>query len=629
MLEALHHSSKSWVVRILFALLIISFGAWGIGDVVRTVTSDSTAVEVGPVKISIEELVKEFDREVGRLRPLFGGKLTSEQAREMGLLDRTLDQMVARTLYQLEAKRLGLSVGEKELQLTILGVPAFQGEDGKFNKALFQGTLADNNWSESAFLNLLRSDIARGQLLGSVTGTVHVPKVLSDLFYRFRFERRVADILLADADAMPLPPAPKETELAEFHQANAKKFTSPEIRSIQVMHMTQDALTAETKPSDAEIEEEYRVRIEDYTTPEKRIVLQMLLGDEDKAKAAAQQLSEGGDFAKIAKSLANMDDQAILLGRIEKRDLPGELAGPAFALEKDGVSAPIKSPLGWHILKVTAISPASPKPLSEVKSQIAKDLALANASKALSSLSAQIVDEVAGGARIEEAAQKYKIKLLRMGPMDAKGNDLAGKPLKNLPAADKLLELAFSTPEGADSNVIELDDGILGVKVEKVVPAALKPLSEVMTAVRADWNDSQRRKTAEERAAKGLERLKAGASLASVAQEFGFKMKSTAPFLRDAPTSETGLPSRLVASLFKLKPGESAMSPTPEGAMIVRLGRIVSADPTGTADNHSEIAQALEQGLAGDLLDQFTNALAARYGVNKHSQTINNYFNRP
>ncbi|TAN44470.1 MAG: hypothetical protein EPN26_16750, partial [Rhodospirillales bacterium] len=486
-------------------------------------------------------------------------------------------------------------------------------------------TLANNNMSEGGFVGMLKRDIVRNQLMGAVSGSVHVPKVLSDLFYAFRFERRVADILVAEADAMPAPAQPKESELAEFHQANARLFTSPETRSIQVLHLTLDNLSGETKPTDAEIEEEYRVRVDEFSVPEKRIVLQMLLDDEAKARAASDQLSKGADFAKVAKAAAGMDDQAILLGRIEKRDLPVELADAVFALNKDGISPPIKSSMGWHILKVTSITPSEGKPLSEVKTQIAKELAKESAGKALSTLSAQIVDEVAGGARIEEAAQKFNIKLLRLGPLDSKGNDLAGKPVKNLPDAVRLLELAFTTPEGADSNVIELDDGILGVRVEKVTPAALKPLGEVMNIVKTEWTNNMRRKTADERAAKALERLKGGASFGAVSQEFGLKIKSTAPFTRDAPASEAGLPAKLIAAVFKLKPGESAMANTPEGAMVARLGKIVPA-AADSADNRIEISQALEQGMAGDLLDQFTNALADRYGVKKHTQAIKNYF---
>jgi peptidyl-prolyl cis-trans isomerase D len=629
MLEFLHNASKTWVARILFALLIISFGAWGIGGTLTSITADDTAAEVGDRKISIKELAKDFDREVKRLTPLFDGKLTNERAKQMGFLDRSLDRLIGANLYLLEARRLGLSVGKEELLKTIYGFPAFQGENGKFDKNIYQMTLANNNMSEDEFLKLMQGDIVQKQLLSSISGVVPVPGSLVHQMTAFRLERRVADILLAEVAAMPAPPAPSEAELAEFHKANAARFTAPEMRSLQVLHLTQDSLSEETKPTDADIEENYRVRVEEFSTPEKRIVLQMLFPDQETAKAASARLEAGEAFAKVAKEAANMDDQAILLGRIERRDLPGDLANAAFSLPKDGVTMPIKSVLGWHILKVTGITPATPKPLAEVKSQIANELAQENAAKAVGSLSAQIIDEVAGGAHLDEAAKRFNVKLLSLGPLDARGRDAGGVAIKKLPAPEKLIELAFATPEGADSQIVELNDGILGVKVVKVVPAALKPLGEVRDAVKSLWNESEKRKSAQDRAQKALDKLKAGANFAAVAQEFGLKIKATTPFLRDAPMGEHGLPPKLVADMFKARPGEASMAATPDGVMVARLGKIVGVDPKEVGDQRLEIAQALEQGLAGDLIDQYTAALATRYGVKKHDKTINKFFSQP
>ncbi len=629
MLEALHNASKTWVVKILLALLIVSFAAWGVGDVFKRVTSDNTAADVGDRVITIQELAKSFDREVKRLRPLFGNKLTNEQARQMGLLDRSLEQLVARNLIELEAKRLGLSVGDGELQQMIRSIPAFQGENGGFDKNLYLSTLGDNNMSEQDFLKLLRGDVVRGQLLSAISGAVPVPNVLVNEVFAHRHERRVADMLVAEAASMTAPALPADSVLAEFHKANAAQFTQPETRQIQVLHVTLDNLAQEAKPSDADVEEAYRVRVAEFAEPEKRVVLQMLFDSADKAKAASARLDKGESFVKVAKEEAGMDEPSTLLGRIDRRDLPAELSSPVFSLPKDGVTAPIKSPMGWHLLKVTGINPSTSKPLQDVKEQIAAELAQENAGKALSTLSAQIVDEVAGGSHIEEAAKKFNIKLTSFGPLDAKGRDMTGAPVKKLPAPNKLLELAFSTPEGSDSPVIELDDGILGVKVDKVTPAALKPFAEVQGQVKALWQESERRKIAVERAQKALERLKAGAALGSVAQELGLKIKSTPPFTRDSQPNEHGLPPKLVADMFKAKPGDAAMSITQEGAMVARLGKVVAADLKNNADLHTEIAQGLEQGLSADLIDQYTSALAARYGVKKHEKTINSYFDRP
>ena len=53
MLEAIRSRATSIVVKILFILLIISFGAWGIGDMIRSGTSVTKVAEVGPVEIAL------------------------------------------------------------------------------------------------------------------------------------------------------------------------------------------------------------------------------------------------------------------------------------------------------------------------------------------------------------------------------------------------------------------------------------------------------------------------------------------------------------------------------------------------------------------------------------------------
>ena len=71
MLQALRSTVGSWVVKILFALLILSFAVWGIGDIFRGRT-DTTVAEVGDVKISTQELDNAFRQELNRLRQMLG-----------------------------------------------------------------------------------------------------------------------------------------------------------------------------------------------------------------------------------------------------------------------------------------------------------------------------------------------------------------------------------------------------------------------------------------------------------------------------------------------------------------------------------------------------------------------------
>jgi peptidyl-prolyl cis-trans isomerase D len=51
MLEAIRAHTGSFVVKLLFILLIISFGAWGIGDIIRTGVGKTSVASVGKVEI--------------------------------------------------------------------------------------------------------------------------------------------------------------------------------------------------------------------------------------------------------------------------------------------------------------------------------------------------------------------------------------------------------------------------------------------------------------------------------------------------------------------------------------------------------------------------------------------------
>ena len=132
MLQALRSTVGSWIVKILFVLLILSFGVWGIGDIFRGRT-DTTAAQVGDVKISTVELDNAFRQEVNRLRQMLGGQIDAEQAKALGLVNQTLDQLIQRTLLSLAADDAGLRVGDPLVLGQLRAEPAFHNQLGQFD----------------------------------------------------------------------------------------------------------------------------------------------------------------------------------------------------------------------------------------------------------------------------------------------------------------------------------------------------------------------------------------------------------------------------------------------------------------------------------------------------------------
>src|ERR1700722_17889200 len=114
MLQFIRSKAGSLVVKILFAVLIFAFGAWGIGDIFRERTAaETTVANVGGIKVQADELQNAVRQQVERMRPMFGGNFDLEQAKQFGIVGSVLDHIVSDDLMDLEERRLKLQIDER------------------------------------------------------------------------------------------------------------------------------------------------------------------------------------------------------------------------------------------------------------------------------------------------------------------------------------------------------------------------------------------------------------------------------------------------------------------------------------------------------------------------------------
>lgn len=101
----------------------------------------------------------------------------------------------------------------------------------------------------------------------------------------------------------------------------------------------------------------------------------------DKAKAKIdsikRELDGGADFAELAKKYSDCPTgkSGGDLGAFPRRGAMVEaFANAAFATEVDKISDPVKTEFGYHLIKVTARTPAKDVSFSELKSKVKEDL---------------------------------------------------------------------------------------------------------------------------------------------------------------------------------------------------------------------------------------------------------------
>src|ERR1700719_2678833 len=98
----------------------------------------------------------------------------------------------------------------------------------------------------------------------------------------------------------------------------------------------------------------------------------ILVETEDEAKAVAEELKKGADFAELAKKKSKDPGASDGgdLGFFTKDQMVPEFSNVAFSLEPGKISDPVKSQFGWHIIKVEEKRNRKAPEFEQVKSQI-------------------------------------------------------------------------------------------------------------------------------------------------------------------------------------------------------------------------------------------------------------------
>jgi peptidyl-prolyl cis-trans isomerase D len=618
MLQFIRSKAGTFVVRLLFVLLIASFGVWGIGDFLRQSPADATVIVVGGEKIAGDRVQAELRRNMERARQMFGGTLDMEQARAMGLVDRTVEGIVTEALLDQEAKRLHIVIGDQQVLATITQEPMFKGLGGVFDRTTFMNILAANRMSEASYLALVRTDMRRNIIASAAGATSDTPKILTDTLYKIRDEKRVANWVFLPESGVTDIPAADDAALQAYYDKNNDSFSAPEYRGFTALVMQGADVAADVQITDDQIKDAYQQRLGDFTKPEKRHVLQIVLPDEKTAGEAETALANGQTLEDVAKNIAKQDATTIDLGTLTKTELPQEIGDAAFAATQDEITQPVKSALGWHILKITGIEPGGVKSLDEVKKTIEADLRKEAEGDALYKLTNKVEDAIAAGAELGAIAQQFNLKPITIAAVDEGGKDPDGKIIAGLPIpAAPILKTVFETAAGQVSGVEEAAESaaFYVVKVDTDTPAALRPFDQVKDQVKAAWMKEQQAIKVAEQAKAMVDGVKIDVPLAKLAAERKLAVKTTKPFERTNSKNDVPLPPQLITSLFTMQPGGTANAAGNQGQYVAELKEIQPADPAADTNGVGQLAKQLDQEIKTEMLKELDTALRQRYPV--------------
>lgn len=614
MLQAIRSKSETYIVKVLFAILTATFALWGIGDIFRNWGTDTSVAKVGSQEISADQVSQEARTEMDQLRSVLGNTIDPDQAKQLGILNNSVEHIIGGVLLDLETQRLRLKVSDDAVRQAIVNDPNFKGQSGAFDHDRYVQLLAANHLSEAAFQDTVRDQMVRDQLTDAVEDGMSPPSAMIDAIYRARAERRVADIVTLTRAAVPAAPMPSDDQIAAYYNAHKDAFRTPEQRAITVATVTlNDVASTITVPPD-KLKAEYDTRQNEFSAPEQRDIEQMLLPDEATAKAAKAQLDAGKDFATVAKSVANADAASTDLGWVKHDDLPAQLADTAFALPKGKPSDPIQTSFGWHILMVTDIKPPQTQSLDAVKDQLTKEIQQDEAGDAIANTANNIDDALAGGASFAAVVQKFGLKTQTVAAIDEQGHGADGKPVTLPEPSDGIVQAAFATQDGDTSPLSDLgDSGYFLVHVDKVTPVAVRPLSDVRNDVIAGWQSEQHTASLQKIADSMVADVNGGRSLKDVAAAHKLTVVTTQPLVRtgDQPSA----PPAIVAALFGVKPNAAVSATAGDNVVVAQLKSIEPADPSKDPAMVKQLTDEIASEMKTDMLTAFSQSLRTNFPV--------------
>ncbi len=602
-------------IWILFGFLAVGLLGFNLADVATGLASQNVAT-VGSQKVSRDHYYRSLRTAVDGLAQRAGVNLTLTQARDFGITEQVLSQLVTEAALNEEAADLRVSVGDDTVRDEILNQPLFQNSGGNFDRAIYNFYLERSGLTPPEYEELARLEASRVLVEAGVTGGFVTPSIMAEtLLIREREARDFSYVQLTRGQLSADLPEPTESELRALYDANPDDYTAAETREI-----TYAALSAETVAETLEISEDelraaYEEDVERFSTPERRIIDRLVFGTEEEAAATRARIEAGETDLDTVAAERGLEPGDLEVGVRTRNDLTIAESGAIFALEGPGIVGPVATDLGPALFRVNAILAAQSVPFEEAAETLRSEIAEAEAQGVVDLEIEPVQDLLAAGADPEEVAEATGLVLGTVSLTEAGGEGLA---------ADAAFQRAARDAEvGRTGDLFDLAGGGIAVlRVDEIVPPTLRPYEDVVEEVRANWQDQAEQDALQAQANGLLARLQEARTLEAVAEAEGLGIAAEAGRTRfDVPT---GLTAALMEQVFALDVGSAAIVEDASGYILVRLDAVAEFDPQDpeNADDLERRRTELAASIAFDVLTGFAQGAQNAAGVSVNRDLI-------
>jgi peptidyl-prolyl cis-trans isomerase D len=626
MLDLIRRNAQSWGVKVIFGIIILVFVFWGIGSF--RAERGNVLAEINGSPLLLEDFQRIYRLTLDNIRRENPG-ITVEDLERMNLRGQIFNQMVSMHLLQQEAARLNVTVSAQELRQAITQLPAFQGEDQRFDPELYRALLSSHNLTPAQFEADFRSDLIMGKIQEFITLPAYVSEAEVRGYFRYAREQVVVEYLAFPWTHKLRQFTIPDADIESYYQANLESFKIPARIQIKYLKLNPTALARPENVSQEEIAAYYTANIQAYSKPEQvqagHILLKVAPDASEAEEATAREkllallmrLQEGESFSTLAGKYSEdvSAAQGGDLGWFGRGEMVLEFEEAAFALQPGEISNPVRTVFGWHLIKVVDRHEARTAPLEEVATAIRTHLAEEHALETLPETLDTALEQIIIGSPLEEIGRKLnlpvqKSEFFALDQLPA-GLDLAPEDIAKL----------FALEDGEVSHSpILLPDGYLLTQKIAHEPESIRPLEDVRQHIVSRLKLNKAMAAAQQRAEQTLEQVAAEDLQVFDAGE----LTTSAPFGRQGFIPGLGFNPELASAAFGSRPEEWLPTTyrTQDAFIVARLKERIPPPDEQWLQEQDIWRQSLLQVRQQELLQTFMGVLQAKAEIKILRQDI-------
>lgn len=583
MLQNIRDNSQGWIAKTIIGVIVALMALTGFDAIFQATTNSNDAAKVNGENISQNELSQAVDMQRRQLMQQLGKDFDASLLDEKMLRDSALKGLIDRKLLLQGAHDAKFAFSEAALDQVILQTPEFQ-VDGKFSAERFDQVIRQLGYSRMQFRQMLAQEMLIGQLRAGLAGSGFVTDAQVLAFARL--EKQTRDFATLNIKADPASVKLTDDEVKAYYDQHAKEFMTPDQVVIDYLELKKASFFDQVSVKDEDLQAAYQKEIANLS--EQRRAAHILIEVNDKvteaqAKAKIEEiqarLAKGESFETLAKEFSQDPGSANNGGDLGYAG-PGvydpEFEKALYALNKDQVSAPVRTDFGLHLIKLLGVEAPEVPTFASLKDKLVRELKTQQVEQRFVEATKQLEDASFEASDLAQPAQDLKLTVHTSAPFGREGGE-------GIAANRAVITAAFSPEvleEGANSTAIELDpETVVVLRAKEHRKPEQLPLEKVAGPIRAQLAKEHASAAAKTRADELIASLGDGKTALDKPVD-GQGWKST----QAATRNQEGIDPAVLQAVFRMPKPESKDKPTftsvtlPDGSlMVVRLNGVNEA----------------------------------------------------